>query len=223
MMDVAMKTFAISDIHGCYIEFIELLGKMNIDFVNDQMIILGDLIDRGPQSDEVVRKVMAMQAEYGTDHVTLLRGNHEQMAVDYYSTGDRGWDYNGNDATINSFLRSKDDVQNYLDYFRQLPLLYQDESTLFVHAGIDPGCKLTEQDERDLLNIRQTFYNSRKTFPKTVVFGHTPTLFMTGRDYPVIMADRIGIDTGCVYGGSLTGLEVKEGKVQEVFQVKKKF
>jgi serine/threonine protein phosphatase 1 len=217
-----MKTFVISDIHGCYREFSELLAITGDDFRIDQLIILGDYIDRGPLSYEVVKKVMSLQKEYGSDHVILLRGNHEQMAIDYYKTSSIDWDYNENDKTIASFLKNHDNIKNYLDYFSSLPLIYQDDYAIYVHAGINPDRQLEEQSDSDLLWIREDFIKSRVRFPKTVIFGHTSTFFMTGRDYPFIRSDRIGIDTGCVYGGSLTCVELYEGKVSNVYQVKKK-
>ena len=220
-METESKTFVTSDIHGCFTEFSKLLDLMNIDFRNDRLIILGDYIDRGSQSFAVVTKVMDLQKEFGADHVILLRGNHEQMAVNYYTTGDDLWDFNENRATIDSFSSNYDDVRHYLDFFRGLPLLYQDEYAIYVHAGIDPSKGLAEQDEEDLLWIRDRFFKSKKTFPKTVIFGHTPTLFLTGHDDPVILADRIGIDTGCVYGGSLSGVQIQRGQAKAVFQVKR--
>ena len=219
-MDTVSRTFVTSDIHGCFREFSELLDRMDIQFGVDRLIILGDYIDRGPASFEVVSKVILLRHQYGADHVILLRGNHEQMAIDYYESGDTNWDFNENRATIESFARHHDDVQSYLGFFKALPLIYQDEHAVYVHAGINPARGLDQQREFDLLWIRENFYKSRKTFAKTVIHGHTPTLFTSRNDYPEILPDRICIDTGCVYGGSLCGVQVDEGQIREIFLVK---
>ena len=214
------RTFVIGDIHGCYSEFIALLEKISGDFQTDRLILLGDTIDRGPRSRDVVRKLIELQHAFGPRQIILLRGNHEQMAIDYFRNGDRLWDYNGNEATIASFKDSQDDVRHYLDIFLSWPLLYQDEYTIYVHAGINPRVSLDRQEAEDLLFIREAFFRSRLKMPKTVVFGHTPTLFLTGRDRPIVLPDRIDIDTGCVYGGSLTGIQIQNGQVAAVHQVK---
>jgi len=221
-MDTGPRTFVTSDIHGCFSEFAELLDKMGGNYKKDRLIILGDYIDRGPQSFEVVKTVLDLQQMFGSKHIILLRGNHEQMAVDYYENGDTSWDFNENGATIDSFIRNQDDVRYYLDFFRQLPVIYQDDDAIYVHAGINPARDLDKQREYDLLWIRENFYKSRRTFPKTVIHGHTPTLFTSRNDYPEILPDRICIDTGCVYGGSLCGVEIVKGKVNEVYLVKRK-
>lgn len=219
MIDIG-RTFVIGDIHGCYLEFSELLNKINGDFRTDRLILLGDTIDRGPRSLDVVRKLIELQQSFGSRQIILLRGNHEQMAVDYFRHGDRLWDYNGNEATIASFKAGQDDIREYLDVFLSWPLMHQDESAVYVHAGINPRVALDRQEADDLLFIREAFYKSRIKMPKTVIFGHTPTLFLTGRDFPIVWPDRIDIDTGCVYGGSLTGVQVKDGQVVSVHQVK---
>lgn len=221
-MEAARNIYVISDIHGCYREFLELLDKIGGDFRVDQLIILGDYIDRGPHSYEVVKKVIALQQQYGPEQVILLRGNHEQIAVDYYMIGSIDWDYNENGITKSSFRKNHDDIRHYLAFFRGLPLIYEDDDAIYVHAGINPDRRLDEQSERDLLWSRENFYMSRVCFPKTVVFGHTCTQMITGLDFPLILDDRIGIDTGCVYGGSLTCVAMRAGKVRQVYQVKKK-
>ena len=220
-MDDAPRTFVTSDIHGCFREFSELLEGMAINYMVDRLIILGDYIDRGPMSFEVVNKVILLRHQFGPEHIVLLRGNHEQMAIDYFESGDTNWDFNENQATIDSFARHQDNVQNYLGFFKSLPLMYQDDDAVYVHAGIDPSRQLDEQRDFDLLWIRDKFYQSRRKFAKTVIHGHTPTLFTSRNDYPEILPDRIAIDTGCVYGGSLCGVQIEKGLVREIFLVKK--
>ncbi len=223
MSNQASRAFVTSDIHGCFRELESLLEKMNGNFRKDRLIVLGDTIDRGPQSYEVVRKLIDLQKQFGAEHCILLRGNHEQMAIDYETEGNRLWDYNGNQATIDSFRAHQDDIVHYLDVFRSWPLIYQDAHAIYVHAGINPHVSLDQQQPEDLLGIREEFFRSRKKFPKTVIYGHTPTLFLTGRDIPIFQSDRIAVDTGCVYGGSLTGLEFIDGQLVAVHQVENRY
>ena len=80
-----------------------------------------------------------------------------------------------------------------------------------MHAGIRPGRALADQDEEDLLWIREEFITRPHDLPQTVIFGHTPQ-----RDVYVDLPYKIGIDTGCVYGGWLTALEPTEGLLYQI-------
>ena len=86
-----MKTYVIGDTHGCLDEFERLLAKIKPNLDEDRLIMLGDYIDRGSKSYEMVQTLLKMQADYGREKVVLLRGNHEQMAIDYYSKGDKSY------------------------------------------------------------------------------------------------------------------------------------
>lgn len=216
------RLFAIGDIHGCYLEFCAVLDCLAPDLALDYLVIVGDLIDRGPDSYEVVRKIRQMQTLYGTDHVTVLRGNHEQMALDYFSGEGEWWNFNGNEFTLASYDKHGATIQSDLDYFAGLPLTREKDGFLFVHAGLNPHRSLEQQDESDLLWIREAFYNSRKQWPFTIVFGHTPTYVLVRQDVPVSRSGWIAIDTGCVYGGSLTGVELHNGAMTRICSVKRK-
>ncbi|MBM7616160.1 hypothetical protein JOC73_002736 [Alkaliphilus hydrothermalis] len=112
-------------------------------------------------------------------------------------------------------------MDNYVEFFNSLPLYYEDESFIYVHGGIRPGVSMQHQVEDDLLWIREEFFYSPKTFEKPVIFGHTPTKYITGSWAPYIKKDRIGIDTGVVFGGSLTAIEISHGEITEIYQVAK--
>jgi serine/threonine protein phosphatase 1 len=200
-----MATYTISDIHGHYDEFRTLLDKLAIDFTKDKLVLLGDYIDRGPQSAAVVREVMRLQREHGSDRVIALRGNHEQMALE---DGFGGWD--------RDLVATDEESEQLLDFFRGLPLYHENEHCVFVHGGIRPGVPMDEQDEEDLLWVRGECYLSRMAFAKTVVFGHTPTCCINGGYEPVLLKNRIAIDTGCAFGGYLTALKLDEDKVMEI-------
>ncbi len=216
------RLLAIGDIHGCYLEFCEVLDCLAPDLAQDHLVILGDLIDRGPDSYEVVQKVRQLQVRYGPDHVIVLRGNHEQMALEYFAGAGDWWNFNGNEFTRASYEKHGAAIQSDLDYFAQLPLTYEKDGFFFVHAGLNPHKSLEKQEESDLLWIREAFYNSRKHWPFTVVFGHTPTYMLNRQNVPVSRPGWIALDTGCVYGGSLTGIELQNGVMVKICSVKRK-
>ena len=202
-----MKKYVFGDIHGCFNELTSLIDEIRPNLGVDKLIFLGDYIDRGPNSYKVIRFLMDLQSKYGKDDIVLLRGNHEDMAIDYINSGYSG-NLNGYRDTYVDFLRNGDDVSNYLSFFQSLPLYYEDDNFIYVHGGILPGTPMHMQSSQDLLWIRNRFYESSALFHKTVFFGHTPTKNMLGVWAPFIQEDRIGIDTGCVYGGFLTAIEI---------------
>lgn len=215
-----MKKFVIGDIHGNYKELNELLRMINTDYQNDELIFLGDYIDRGPESYQVIQLLITLQKKYGKNHIILLRGNHEQMAINNINSGciDR---YNGYDATYRDFARNNDSIEKYLEFFKSLPLYYEDDNFIYVHGGIRPGISLNKQKDIDLLWIREEFYLSSIKFNKTIIFGHTPTVSINNKWDPYIKSDRIGIDTGLVFGGALTALEIEDGKINKIYQAAK--
>ncbi|MBP7222340.1 MAG: serine/threonine protein phosphatase [Sedimentibacter sp.] len=215
-----MKKFVIGDVHGNYEELMDLLDKINPNLRQDKLIYLGDYIDRGPQSYKVIRFLIDLQNKYGKEHVVLLRGNHEDMAIENIEHG-RIDCFNGYDITFMDFIKNNDSIENYYEFFKGLPLYYEDESFIYVHGGIKPGIAMEKQDDYDLLWIREEFFESSLTFIKPVIFGHTPTINIIGTFSPFIKKDRIGIDTGIVYGGRLTALEIHDGKIVNIHNVKK--
>lgn len=215
-----MKKFVIGDVHGNYEELMDLLDKINPNLRQDKLIYLGDYIDRGPQSYKVIRFLIDLQNKYGKEHVVLLRGNHEDMAIENIEHGSIDC-FNGYDITFMDFNKNNDSIENYYEFFKGLPLYYEDESFIYVHGGIKPGIAMEKQDDYDLLWIREEFFESSLTFIKPVIFGHTSTNNIIGTFSPFIKKDRIGIDTGIAYGGRLTALEIHDGKIVNIHNVKK--
>lgn len=210
-----MKKFVIGDIHGSYRQLDNLLNKISPDLCKDKLIFLGDYIDRGPESYRVIKLLMSLQENFGKNHVVLLRGNHEQMAINNIYSGFRGTS-NGYSATLRDFEKNGEKIEDYLEFFSSLLLCHEDDNYIYVHGGIRPGISLDNQNKNDLLWIRGEFYNSPETFKKPVIFGHTPTVYLTGGWTPFIRKDRIGIDTGCVFDGHLTALEIVNGNIIEI-------
>src|SRR5690554_1425927 len=133
-----MKKFVFGDIHGCYDELISLLDSINPHYGEDQLIFLGDYIDRGPNSYKVVKHLMNLQDQYGKDKIILLRGNHEEMAIDSIISGYVP-SVNGYHSTYDDFKRNGADIKDYLSFLQSLPLYHEDEDAIYVHGGVSPG------------------------------------------------------------------------------------
>ncbi|MGE5848552.1 MAG: metallophosphoesterase family protein [Candidatus Methylomirabilota bacterium] len=199
-------TYVIGDIHGCLRPLQRLLGKIAPQ-PGDEVVFIGDYIDRGPQSREVVEHLLGLPFR-----CVFLMGNHEKMLLDYLDGKDEGlFLANGGLETIQSYGGHVANIPpTHLRFFRDLKTMYETPHYLFVHAGIRPLISREKQIEEDLVWIRQEFFQFIGRYPKPIVFGHTPLR-------QVLMApDRIGIDTACVYGGKLTCLKLP---TREIIQV----
>ncbi len=199
-------TYVVGDIHGCLQPLQGLLAKAGPQ-PGDEVIFVGDYIDRGPQSREVVDYLLTLPYR-----CVFLLGNHEHMLRNFLAGQDEElFLVNGGEATLASYGGDPDDIPSaHLAFFHDLRTMYETPDYLFVHAGIRPMVPLVEQSLHDLIWIRQEFFKFVGKFPKPIVFGHTPLR-------QVLMAeDRIGIDTGCVYGGKLTCLKLPQREVVQV-------
>lgn len=219
-----MRTIAIGDIHGCYNELKNLIsslensGKYNKD--TDRIIFLGDYIDRGKDSKLVIEFIRNMQKN--NNNVIALMGNHEDMLINYWRGIDDLWIFNGHHATIDSYNGNKKQLHDDIAWMRNLPLYYEDEHFIYVHAGVDVNKPIKKQNKDTLLWIREEFINSHKKYYKKVIFGHTPTIALNGMYNPVYtFTNNIAIDTGCVFGGALSAVIINDGKIEEFYQVDK--
>lgn len=201
------RLLAFGDIHGCRQPLAALLEQV-VPTVDDQLVFLGDYIDRGPDSAGVIDDLLELRGSF--PRTVFLRGNHEQMLIEVLAGGNPGtFLFNGGGKTIASY-RARGvwpPPADHLAFFEQLPALYATGQWVFAHAGLRPALPLAEQSPDDLLWIRAEFLDSSYDWGKTVVFGHTP------REEPLLTETRIGLDTGCVYGGRLTCCDVLTGKV----------
>jgi serine/threonine protein phosphatase 1 len=202
-------TYAIGDIHGCADKLRGLIDQLDIDPQRDQLVFVGDYIDRGPASFEVVEYVLGLKTTL--QDVVFLKGNHEQMLEDYLAGPDKlTFLINGGQATLDSYLRHRPNPRapvippRHQAFFKGLRLFHETENYIFVHAGLKPRVPLDRQDPRDLLWIRSRFIYSEADFGKPVVFGHTPF------PEPLVQANKIGIDTGAVYGHQLTCVKLPD-------------
>lgn len=194
------KTYvAIGDIHGCD-KTLEALWQTLHKYQNTIHIFLGDYIDRGPRSQEVIKFLLNVQKER---ECIFLKGNHEKMLLDALHFGGKhldNWLFNGGKATLRSYDVSdvKELPESHIDFFRNTKMFYDTPDYFFVHAGV-PANNTIEQAVQE--NPENGFFlwgrehlNARTVpWEKTVVFGHTP------RAFPIRKNHMIGIDTGCVY------------------------
>ena len=201
--------FAIGDIHGCYDQLLALIDKIPINFKRDTLVFMGDYIDRGPQSVEVVDYLINLEKRI--PGIIFLKGNHEDMLEKYLDGTDRfTYLLNGGQQTLDSYLsRSAQSGTHpippeHREFFKSLRLFYETEDYIFVHAGLRPKVSMDSQDTEDLLWIRDKFIHTRYDFGKPVIFGHTPL------GEPLVESNKIGIDTGAVYGNQLTCVQLPD-------------
>lgn len=224
------RIYAIGDIHGRLDLFEQLVGMIRRDSAGRaptrvRIILLGDLVDRGPESAELVRRCMRFTGQ--TDRFVVLKGNHEAMMLDSLAGNFAAlslWLSNGGDAALSSWGVADDLIEDgastellrtaralvpgeTLKWMRKLPLTWQAGDYLFVHAGIRPGVDIAQQSEQDMLWIRDEFLESEMLYPCVVVHGHS----ISDRGV-VIRANRIGVDTGAYRTGVLSALAVEGDK-----------
>ena len=225
------RVYAIGDIHGCAELFAELLSLIQKDNASrpqarTRIIILGDVVDRGPDSKTLVNRLIKYTG--GSKRFTVLKGNHEQTMLAALS-GDLDaaemWIKFGGDATLMSWGVASEliaegpirmimfsarqhiphDVRKWLS---RLKLYVQSGNVLFVHAGLRSGVPLRKQDPLDLMWIRHESVADATCHPFLVVHGHT-----IREDGPHVQGNHIGIDTGAYRTGKLTALGFEGGSV----------
>lgn len=200
----AKPTYAVGDVHGCYTKLTNLLRhcRDHCEGKAFRLVMLGDYVDRGRRSREVVDLLMRLQAD-APDDVICLRGNHEDLALMVAAGADSAnWLTYGGDATLRSYgvEVAADIPRAHIDWLSALPLSFQDAKRFFTHAGVLPGTPLGRQTKEAMLWIREPFLSDRRDHGLFVVHGHTP--METGR--PDLRPNRLNVDTGAVYGGPLT-------------------
>lgn len=218
------RTLVISDIHGELNKFNRLLEKVKYDSREDQLILLGDYVDRGPDSKGVLNKT----AELRKEGAIVLRGNHEDLMLASANGDEKAteiWLRNGGVETLESygiFISEKDMTfpqndafKQHLSYIESLEYYYETNDYIYVHGGVDPNRPVHETPPSILVWIRDDFHHNYNG-KKTVVFGHTRTESLHGKkDHSVYFGDNniIGIDGGAVFGGQLNCLEIHSGEI----------
>ncbi len=223
------RIYAIGDVHGRMDLFTMVISCIRRDQASrppraTKIILLGDIIDRGGDGASMVQGCMKLTA--ASDRFVVLKGNHEEMMVQalrgdlkayraWLEFGGRetllGWGVDPASLTADA---TKLDLRNAakvvgpeaLAWLDQLPLYYQHDSFVFVHAGIRPAIPLRQQDPSDMLWITDDFLESELDHGLTVVHGHT--IIEGGPD---VRSNRIGIDTGAFRTDRLTAIGIERG------------
>ncbi|WP_340587196.1 metallophosphoesterase family protein [Erythrobacter alti] len=222
------RVYAVGDVHGRSDLLIALIEAIDEDIrdgeaegIESEIVLLGDLVDRGPDSANVIELARKWRK---LRKVHILCGNHEEMFLNAFEDKDtlRHFLRHGGRETLQSYgmdrkvftKASLGEIQDMLEeivpkkhrkFIASFEDMVQIGDYLFVHAGIDPGIPLEEQKQRTLRWIREPFLSYGKSHGLVVVHGHTIT------DEVVDAGNRIGIDTGAYASGRLTAL-VLEGK-----------
>ncbi len=196
--------WAIGDIHGCLRELENLIELID-PTENDKLIFIGDYIDRGPDSKGVVDYLIELSKK---TNCIFLRGNHEAMLLDtvYNNANIDLWIYNGAHSTWRSYGSLEELKLNseHLKFYNETKYYHIEGNYLFVHGGVRPNIELEKQDSLDIIWIREEFILKNHNLPYIIVFGHTPA------EDVMFLDDKIGIDTGCVYGGKLSAVNLTE-------------
>jgi len=237
-----MSTFVIGDVHGRRAQLQRLLGMLPFDHARgDTLVLLGDLVDRGEDVPGTVADVIALRRSLPFESMYVLRGNHEQMLLDFVDDGARLWlhpavggdctfeQYTGRtladgepqdiDAARAELLRAL--PEDHLAFFRRRPLFHEDAFAIYVHAGLDTVKHPRECDSHQLLWSRnQEFFKNYRGKP--CVFGHTPTQFLPrmgriGRHGIYICHSAVGIDTGFDDRSPLSCLQLPEFNLYQTF------
>ncbi len=208
------RLIAVGDIHGCHTEFAELLSQLELQ-PDDRVVLLGDLVNRGPESARVIDTARSMRA------ISLL-GNHELRLLKYRKTGDRKYMKEHDLETFDS-LRPEDWA-----YMETMQLTFHEPelNTVFVHGGFLPGEPWQRQPSEVVTRIQVIDRDGRARKradapdapvwadlwggPPFVVYGHTP------RAEVYKLKWSIGIDTACVMGGFLTAYILPERRILQV-------
>ena len=234
-----MNIFAIGDIHGCIKQLVTLQDKIfNYPEYNkdeDLLLYLGDYIDRGPSSKDIINHILQLQTE-GIKSIFLM-GNHEQFMIDFLFNKINNlsnWIMNGADQTFKSynieiaeFIKDgfEDDnidkvrdvflsklTKEHVYFFKNLEITYTMGDYLFVHAGINPEKSLSEQSDIDFIWSRSDkFFDKNFKFEKIIVHGHSPEKEVVNFPY------RINIDPGCFFSGKLSCVCVNDKNKKREF------
>lgn len=227
-----VRIYAISDIHGCAHLLEQMLGVIDADVAHSRPrhaieVYLGDYVDRGPDSRATL-DLLIRRSRRG--NAVFLKGNHEAFLDVVFRDPTRmtNWFQVGGMQTLMSYglspsLHPDDEEQRelvrefaaalppqHLDFLQRLRLTFTCGDFFFVHAGVRPGIALSEQQEDDLLWIREKFLRSQKNFGKYVVHGHTPVRSAE------VLSNRANIDTGAYATGNLTLLSIQGSRLLAV-------
>jgi serine/threonine protein phosphatase 1 len=193
-----MRQIAVGDIHGCAKTFRKLIWDELQLTSNDHLILLGDIIDRGPDSKGVIDEILNIKNR--GFRVQILQGNHEEMMINASQSNESNdyWLRNGGQETLDSFgVKHVSEIPtSYLDFIRFTELYIETADTIFVHAGLNFNKSDPFSDYDSMKWIRKMEIDPSKIGNRAIVHGHVPA------PLPLLLKVRkfnINIDAGCVY------------------------
>jgi len=208
-----IRRFVIPDIHGCARTFLRLIQDVIRLRPTDHMYILGDMIDRGPRSKEVIDTILRLKSAGFA--VYPVRGNHEEMLLNACNdlSGFRLWMLNGGHATLASF-NVEDPAElprQYREYFQKLPYYIELNDFVLLHGNLNFRIQDPLSDTEAMVWLRSSEVQKERIGGRRVIGGHTP--LSRSEIEKSLTADKIMLDNGCVYRdhpglGSLTALEL---------------
>jgi len=204
------RLIAIGDIHGRLSKLEGLIAQIGPDR-DDQLVFLGDYIDRGADSFEVVEYVIALKLKY--PKTITIRGNHEDFVLSFFMGNQKDrhlWlKQNGGEQTMASYRRNGEYLKVHRAFYESLCISWETDEYFFCHAGARPGVPLDKQKASDLCGIREPFLSSGANFGKVVVHGHTIV------HEPTILNNHINLDTGAGEFGPLTAIELPSKRIYQ--------
>ena len=195
------RRFAISDIHGCALTFQKLVLEGIALTKEDTLYLLGDYINKGPGSREVLDFIFELR---DTGHQLIcLRGNHEQYLLDglQFSWEEIAFLNRGGRETLESFGvdRVTDIPEKYLNFLKALPFYLELENYLLIHAGLNFDLTDPYRDDYSMLNIRKMEVDLNITGNRKIIHGHVPTAYQDIQESLTFSNHHVSIDAGCIY------------------------
>ncbi|WP_170138772.1 metallophosphoesterase family protein [Oceanobacillus chungangensis] len=219
-----MRTFYVTDIHGNFNAFTRLLDHVNFDPMKDKLIIGGDMINRGPKSADVLHWIKERAQSY-PDNIVIIAGNHEEMMIWFMKEISPMWMEFGWEETMNSFRnkygsdKAWDIAEEYAAWFETLPLLYEDEHGVYVHAGVDIHQGKEQQPDNILwindreLSTLDELELTEWSNDKYIFRGHNP------KSNVQVIGNFVNCDLGsCVFSDSSAALALVEVNEKRYFK-----
>ena len=192
------RRLVLTDIHGSFQTFTKLLRKLKLQ-KDDQLFILGDMINRAPYSIYMIEKIAELLVEGYS--VFPLRGNHEQLFLDFAKTDNHKLISLAERQYSSHLLENQELPKPIYKFFGLFPYFYELEDYYLVHAGFNTDVKDPLSEWRDMLWIRTMHYDKEKLNGKKVVHGHVPTTLASIKKDVATHKSVIKLDNGCIRAG----------------------